>query len=55
MFPNKPKGAEEKDSGVFNKSGGSRNMTELSNKRRERHAARILTTTSHAKVVDDPG
>ena len=29
-------------------------MTELSNKKRERHAAQILTTKSHEKYVDDP-
>jgi hypothetical protein len=54
MFPDKPEEAEEKDSTVFNKSGSSKNMTELSNKKRERHAAQILTTKSHAKSVDEP-
>jgi hypothetical protein len=32
-----------------------KNMTELSNKKRERHVAQILTTKSHAKYVDEPG
>ena len=29
-------------------------MTELSNKKRERHDAQILTTKSHAKSVNEP-
>jgi hypothetical protein len=54
MFPDKPEGAKEKDSMVFNKAGSSKNMTELSNKKRERHVAQILTTKSPAKSVDEP-
>ena len=54
MFPEKPKGFEEKDSTFLIKSGNSKNMIELSNKKRERHAAQILTTKSHAKSVDEP-
>jgi hypothetical protein len=54
MFPERPKEAEEKDSMVFSKSGSSKNMTEFSNKKRERHVAQILITKSHAKSVDEP-
>jgi hypothetical protein len=54
MFPDKPEEAEEKYSAGFSKSGSSKNMTELSNKKIERHAAQILTTKSHEKYVDEP-
>ena len=54
MFPNKPEEVEEKDSTVFNKSGSSKNMTKILNKKRGRHDAQILTTKSHAKYVDEP-
>jgi hypothetical protein len=54
MFPEKPKGVKEKDSTIFSKEGSSKNMIGLSNKKRGRHVAQILTTKSHAKSADEP-
>jgi hypothetical protein len=55
VFPGKPKGDEEKDPKVFSKPGNSNNMTGLSSKKRERHAAQLLTTKFCAKSADEPG
>ena len=55
MFPGKPKGVKEKDPTFFNKPGNSNNMTGLSSKKRERHAAQLMKKKFHPKSADESG